>query len=171
MQAEIDSSPGAGRLDWTGALLSAAGLVAVIYGIISEPARGWDPSVLTALAGGAALLAAFTAWQLRAASPLVDLRLFESRGFTWGSVAFAVVSFAMTGVLFVLTPYLQIVQGADAQVTGLRLLPMIGAMLVSAAVLAAGALLVLLFLPGRDPEAGRTSADLTRAPVTSRRAR
>jgi predicted MFS family arabinose efflux permease len=69
------------------------------------------------------------------AAPLVDLRLFASRGFTWGSVAFAVVSFAMTGVLFVLTPYLQVVQGADAQATGLRLLPMIGAMLVSAAVI------------------------------------
>ena len=81
------------------------------------------------------LLAAFTARQLRVAAPLVDLRLFASRGFTWGSVAFAVVSFAMTGVLFVLTPYLQVVQGADAQATGLRLLPMIGAMLVSAAVI------------------------------------
>jgi MFS transporter, DHA2 family, multidrug resistance protein len=91
--------------------------------------------VLTALVGGAALLAGFTAWQLRTASPLVDLRLFASRGFTWGSVAFAVLSFAMTGALFVLTPYLQVVQGADAQTTGLRLLPMIGAMLVSAAVI------------------------------------
>jgi MFS transporter, DHA2 family, multidrug resistance protein len=127
--------PGARRVDWPGALLAAAGLTAVIYGIICEPGDGWDASVLTALAGGAALLAAFTARQLRAASPLVDLRLFASRGFTWGSVAFAVVSFAMTGLLFVLTPYLQIVQGADAQVTGLRLLPMIGAMLASAAVI------------------------------------
>ena len=134
-KSAADREPGAGRLDWAGALLSAAGLVAVIYGIISEPAHGWDPSVLTALAGGAALLAAFTARQLREASPLVDLRLFASRGFTWGSVAFALVSFAMTGLLFVLTPYLQIVQDADAQVTGLRLLPMIGAMLVSAAVI------------------------------------
>ena len=125
----------AARLDWAGALLSAAGLVAVVYGIIAEPAHGWDPSVLTALAGGAVLLAAFTAWQFRAASPLVDLRLFANRGFTWGSVAFAVVSFAMTGALFVLTPYLQVVQGVDAQVTGLRLLPMIGAMLVSAAMI------------------------------------
>ena len=107
----------------------------MVYGIIEQPDRGWAPPVLTALAGGAVLLAAFTARQLRVAAPLVDLRLFASRGFTWGSVAFAVVSFAMTGVLFVLTPYLQVVQGADAQATGLRLLPMIGAMLVSAAVI------------------------------------
>jgi predicted MFS family arabinose efflux permease len=117
------------------ALLAAAGLAAVVYGIIEQPDRGWAPLVLTALAGGAVLLAAFTARQLRVAAPLVDLRLFASRGFTWGSVAFAVVSFAMTGVLFVLTPYLQVVQGADAQATGLRLLPMIGAMLVSATVI------------------------------------
>src|ERR1700716_3273848 len=36
----------------------------------------------------------------------------------------------MTGVMFVLGPYLQVVQGNDAQGTGIRLLPMIGAMLV-----------------------------------------
>jgi len=86
---------------------------------------------VVALTGGVALLAVFTMWQLKAPEPLVDLRLFASRNFTWGSVAFAAVSFAMTGVLFVLTPYLQLVRGADAQLTGLRLLPMIGAMLVS----------------------------------------
>jgi MFS transporter, DHA2 family, multidrug resistance protein len=123
------------RLDWAGALLSAAGLTAVVYGIIEQPDHGWDPAVLASLAGGAMLLACFTAWQLRSASPLVDLRLFANRGFTWGSITFAVVSFAMTGALFVLTPYLQIVQGADAQLTGLRLLPMIGAMLVSGALM------------------------------------
>jgi len=37
-------------------------------------------------------------------------------------------------VLFVLTPYLQLVQGSDAEATGARLLPMIAAMLAAAAV-------------------------------------
>jgi MFS transporter, DHA2 family, multidrug resistance protein len=73
--------------------------------------------------------------QRRARDPLIDLRLFASRGFTWGSVAFGVVSFAMAGVLFTITPYLQIVRGADAQLTGVELLPMIGAMLASAAII------------------------------------
>jgi Na+/melibiose symporter-like transporter len=41
----------------------------------------------------------------------------------------------MTGTLFTLTPFLQIVHGADAQRTGAELLPMIGALLVSAAVI------------------------------------
>jgi MFS transporter, DHA2 family, multidrug resistance protein len=127
--------PSGPRVDWAGALLSAAGLTALVYGIIEAPDRGWNGPVLASLAGGAVLLGVFIAWQLRVRSPLVDLRLFASRGFTWGSIAFAVVSFAMTGALFVLTPYLQVVQGADAQLTGLRLLPMIGAMLATAAVI------------------------------------
>lgn len=123
--------PAAPRIDGTGAVLSATGLTALTYAIIEQPTDGWNSQVVAALTGGVVLLAVFTVWQFRAPEPLVDLRLFASRNFTWGSVAFAAVSFAMTGVLFVLTPYLQLVRGADAQLTGLRLLPMIGAMLVS----------------------------------------
>jgi predicted MFS family arabinose efflux permease len=48
------------------------------------------------------------------------------------TLAFTVVGFAMNGVLFVITPFLQIVQGNDAQGTGVRMLPMIGAMVVGA---------------------------------------
>jgi len=123
------------RLDWPGALLSAAGLTGLIYAIIEQPSHGWTGQVVLALAGGVVLLGGFVYRQARSSSPLIDLRLFTSRGFTWGSAAFAAVSFAMTGLLFVLTPYLQIVRGADAQLTGIRLLPMIGAMLASAAVI------------------------------------
>src|ERR1700677_648439 len=129
------SDPAVPRLDWAGALLSAAGLTGVIYGIIEQPSHGWTRQVVLALGGGVGLLCGFVYGQARSGSPLIDLRLFASRGFTWGSAAFAVVSFAMTGLLFVLTPYLQIVRGADAQLTGIRLLPMIGAMLASAAVI------------------------------------
>ncbi|HXL94399.1 MAG TPA: MFS transporter [Streptosporangiaceae bacterium] len=129
------SDPAVPRLDWAGALLSAAGLTGVIYGIIEQPSHGWTRQVVLALGGGVVLLCGFVYGQARSGSPLIDLRLFASRGFTWGSAAFAVVSFAMTGLLFVLTPYLQIVRGADAQLTGIRLLPMIGAMLASAAVI------------------------------------
>jgi MFS transporter, DHA2 family, multidrug resistance protein len=129
------SDPAAPRIDWAGAVLSAAGLTAVIYAITEQPGDGWSAPVTAALGGGLVLLAAFVLWQRRARDPLVDLRLLAHRGFSWGSVAFGVVSFAMTGVLFMLTPYLQIVRGADAQLTGVELLPMIGAMLASAALI------------------------------------
>ncbi len=121
------------RLDWPGALLSAAGITGVVYAIIEEPANGWRAPVLASLLGGLTLTGLFVLRQRASLHPLVDLRLFRDRLFTWGTAAFAVISFAMTGVLFVLTPYLQSVQGNDAQGTGLRLLPMIGALIVAAA--------------------------------------
>jgi Na+/melibiose symporter-like transporter len=79
------------------------------------------------------LIAAFVVWQFRTRVPLVDLNLFRNRRFALSTVAFTIVGFAMTGVLFVLSPYLQVVQGNDAQGTGIRLLPLIAAMMVGAA--------------------------------------
>ncbi|MDL4817414.1 MFS transporter [Actinomadura opuntiae] len=126
--------PSAPSLDWPGALAAVAGVTGLAYGIIQQPVHGWgDPTVRAGLAGGTLFLALFLLRQRTAATPLVDLRLFRNRGFTWGTIAFAMISFAMMGALFVLTVYLQIVQGNDAEGTGLRLLPMIGAMLAAAA--------------------------------------
>jgi DHA2 family multidrug resistance protein-like MFS transporter len=121
------------RLDWPGALLSAAGITGIVYAIIEQPADGWDTRVLASLLAGAALTGLFTVRERASAAPLIDLRLFRNRLFTWGTAAFAVISFAMTGALFILTPYLQSVQGNDAQGTGLRLLPMIAALIAAAA--------------------------------------
>lgn len=125
--------PAARRLDRRGAVLSAAGIVGVVYAAIQQPDRGWNAEVCVSLAGGVVLLAAFVLWQRRSATPLIDLALLRNRLFTWGTIAFAAVSFVMTGILFVLTPFLQIVQDTTAQGTGVRLLPMIGAMLVAGA--------------------------------------
>src|SRR6476646_1178939 len=121
------------RLDWVGALLEMVGVTGLVYGIIEEPVRGWGSiQVAGPLGGGALLIAAFIVWQLRARSPLVDLNLFRNRRFALSTVAFTIVGFAMTGVLFVLSPYLQVVQGNDAQGTGIRLLPLIAAMMAGA---------------------------------------
>ena len=120
-------------LDWIGAILEMVGVTGLVYGIIEEPVRGWtDAQVAGPMVGGALLVVLFVVWQLRSKAPLVDLNLFRNRRFALATLAFTVVGFAMTGVLFVLAPYLQIVQGNDAQGTGLRLLPMIAAMMVGA---------------------------------------
>jgi DHA2 family multidrug resistance protein-like MFS transporter len=123
--------PQAPGLDWLGAVLAMIGVTGVTYGIVQEPEYGWtDARVLTALLGGAVVLAAFVAQELQTTSPLVDLRLFLKRRFTWSAFAFVVVGFVMSGVLFVLSPYVQIVQGNDAMGTGIRMLPMIGALIL-----------------------------------------
>jgi EmrB/QacA subfamily drug resistance transporter len=125
--------PNAPRLDWFGAILEVIGVSALVYGIIQQPAYGWgDPRVLAALIGGVALIIAFVAWELRNRAPLVDLRLFFNPRFTWATTGFVVVGFALMGVMFVFAPFLQIVQGNDAQGTGVRLLPLIVAVMVGA---------------------------------------
>jgi EmrB/QacA subfamily drug resistance transporter len=120
-------------LDWIGALLEVVGVSAVVYAIIEQPVRGWgNAQVLLPLLGGGALVAAFVGWELRARKPLVDLGLFRSARFAWATVAFVIVGFAMTGVMFIVSPFLQVVLGYDAQNTGLRLLPLVIAMMAGA---------------------------------------
>jgi len=121
------------RFDPLGVLLSAAGLVAVTYGIIEAGDRGWgDVRSLSTIIGGVVLLIAFVGWQRRNRTPLVDLDLFRSKAFTGGAVLATVASFAMLGLLFALPQYFSAVGGHDAFGTGLRLLPVIGGLLVGA---------------------------------------
>ncbi|MEV8503995.1 DHA2 family efflux MFS transporter permease subunit [Actinoplanes sp. NPDC051475] len=121
------------RSDPAGVALSAAGLVALTYGTIEAGERGWgDPRSLLTIAAGAVVMAAFVWWQRRSPAPLVDLALFRSRAFTWGSILATVASFGMFGLLFALPLYFQAVGGNDAFGTGLRLLPVIGGLMAGA---------------------------------------
>jgi EmrB/QacA subfamily drug resistance transporter len=124
-----------GRLDLLGVVLSSGGLALLTYGVIEAGQRGWgDDVALAGIAAGIALLAAFWAWQRRVSEPLVDLRLFASPGFTWGTVLAAAVSFVLFGLLFTAPQYFQVVLGMDPQSSGIRLLPLIGGLLVGAGV-------------------------------------
>jgi MFS transporter, DHA2 family, multidrug resistance protein len=71
-------------------------------------------------------------WQRRTTSPLIDLSLFHSARFTWGTILATIATFAMFGLMFAMPQYFQIIQGADAFGTGLRLLPLIGGVIVGA---------------------------------------
>src|ERR1035441_4484836 len=62
--------------------------------------------------------------------PLIELKLFRSAGFTWGTALATLVSFAMFGILFAMPLYFQEVRGVNAMGSGLRLLPMIGGMVI-----------------------------------------
>ncbi len=124
--------PSARPIDVPGAVLSTIGLVALVYGIIEGPNRGWsDGAIVISLAAGAAILAAFVAWQARAQFPVMELELFRSARFLWGAITGTLASFALFGLLFVLPQYLQAVRGNDAFNTGLRLLPMMGGLIVA----------------------------------------
>jgi DHA2 family multidrug resistance protein-like MFS transporter len=125
--------PNAPRLDVVGAVLAIAGVTSLVYGVIEQPAHDWsDATVLASLFTGLILLFGFTIWELRTRSPLVDIRLFLNARFSWSIFVSAAMSFGLMGVLFVFTPFLQIVQGNDAQATGVRLLPLIGGIVLGA---------------------------------------
>jgi len=129
------------RLDLVGVLVSSAGLTALTYGLIEAGQNGWgDAAALLTMLVGGGVLALFVLWERRLTTSgrrsLVDLSLFRSAGFTWGTVLATFVSFATFGLLFTVPTYFQSIAGADAFGAGLRLLPMIGG-LIAGAVIAA----------------------------------
>src|SRR3954452_7232444 len=125
--------PIARQIDWTGAVLSGAGLVAVVWAAIEAPSAGWTSGRVIGAAGlGAAFLAAFVVQQRRCAAPLLDLRLFRNPRFTAASSTIMVLFFALFGFLFLSTQYLQFVLGYSPAAAGLRALPYAGAMIVLA---------------------------------------
>src|SRR3954469_17084111 len=73
----------AGALDWLGALLLCPGLAGVVFGLSETESHGGITAPITfgPIVGGVALIGAFTWHSLRVPRPLIDLRLFGSRGF------------------------------------------------------------------------------------------
>ena len=120
-------------LDPLGALLSIAGLSALVYGIIEAPDHGWlsTQTVLT-FAFAVVILVAFVAWELRAKEPMLDLRFFRNPRFTAATTAITLVFFAMFGSYFLFTQYLQFVHGYDPLQAGVRMLPWALAYMLSA---------------------------------------
>jgi len=112
-------------LDPLGSVSAVLALGALVYGIIEGPERGWtDPLTVAAFAVAVLALAAFVLVELRAADPMLDVRLFRHRGLSVGSVMI-VLQFAAALGLFILIPqYLQSVRGDSALESALRLLPL-----------------------------------------------
>ncbi|MDG4860518.1 DHA2 family efflux MFS transporter permease subunit [Streptomyces sp. T-3] len=125
--------PASPKVDVVSTALTAAGLGALTYGIIEAPARGWgDPLIVGMLAGSAALIAALVVRERRAARPMLDLQLLGHRPFLLNTLAATLVMFILSGLLFLLPPYLQAVLGNDAFGTGVRLLPLMGGLVIAA---------------------------------------
>src|SRR4051794_5959072 len=101
-----------GALDPVGAVLSIAGLVALVYAIIEAPNAGWLSAQTIGLAGaGIAVLIGWAWWEHRSDHPMVDLRIFRSARFSAASIAITLTFFALFGWLFLFTQQLQFVLG------------------------------------------------------------
>jgi DHA2 family multidrug resistance protein-like MFS transporter len=122
------------RLDIPGAVLSIAGLFALVYAIIQAGMEGWTAThVLYAFGAAAVLLAAFILWELKSRNAMLPLYFFKNMSFTGANVALTLVSFGLMGAFFFLGQFLQSVQGYTPFQAGLRLLPMAVVSFISAA--------------------------------------
>ncbi|MFF0080281.1 MFS transporter [Streptomyces canus] len=122
-----------GRIDYVGGLLSVVWIGALIYMIIEGPHFGWHAKALAAAGVAAVGLVLFVVWELRHPRPLVDVRRFTDRGFAGSNLAVALFFLAVFGAFYYLTQHLQFVLGYSALETGLRMLPLAGAVFAGSA--------------------------------------
>ncbi|HSJ18804.1 MAG TPA: MFS transporter, partial [Solirubrobacterales bacterium] len=106
---EESSDPEADRaIDWTGILLSAAGLGGPVFALIEQPTHGWgDPLVYVPLVAGVLLFAAFLVWEARSRHPMLDLALFRIRNFLVTNIETLLVYAGLYGAFFFITLFLQ----------------------------------------------------------------
>jgi DHA2 family multidrug resistance protein-like MFS transporter len=122
-------------IDIMGILLSSLALTGITYGAIEAESHGWsDHGVLASIIIGIILLPAFFYWERsvvrRKQDPLIDIKLFESRAFTWGTILMTTVNFSLFGLLFGLPQYLEAVRGYKPLTAGYYLLPMIVGLMI-----------------------------------------
>jgi len=127
------------RLDPVGTLLLGGAVLLGIWGIVHGNDDGWsDPGVLGPLVVAALLVPAYVGWARGRGHAVLPLRLFESRGFSVANVIGLTFTIGMFGAVFLLSQYLQVVQGYSPLEAGLRTLPWTAAPMVVAPI--AGAL-------------------------------
>ncbi|MEU0542059.1 MFS transporter [Nocardia sp. NPDC005978] len=112
------------RLDIAGLLLSAGGVLAVVWGVIHGADDGWTSApVLGGLLGGAVLFVAFIVWERRTAEPMLPLRLFSNRGFSLINTTMLTFSVGVFGSIFLLAQFFQVVKGYSPFEAGVRTMP------------------------------------------------
>lgn len=123
--------PEATPLDIPGAVLSMIAISSLVYAIIEGPSEGWTSGlVLGGFAMGAVFGIAFLAVELRTRYPMLNLSFFANRRFSGGATAIGIAFFSLFGVVFVLTQYLQFVQGYTALEAGIRTAPIAIGMII-----------------------------------------
>ncbi len=124
------SPPRAGRVDVPGAALLAVGVAALLLAVAQGPTWGWASARIVA-AGVLAILAlaGWAAWELRAAHPLVDLRLLRRRSVLAGNLAGLLVALGFYPLMSLVVRYVQTPPtfgygfGASAVLAGVMLTP------------------------------------------------
>lgn len=120
-------APHARALDWPGQITATVAITALVYGVIEGGAGSFtDTRVLVALGLAVVGLIAFVVFERRSASPMLDLKLFRSAGFSATSLIAMITFMGLIGFFFVLSLYFGMVQQLDTLDAGYRLLMVTG---------------------------------------------
>lgn len=126
-----------GRFDLVGAVLSSAGMAALVHGLSNGHQDGWSaPQTLAGFAAALVLLSVFVLVEARAEQPIVPLRMFADRNRSGVYVVAFALTGAFMGMFFFLTLFMQVVLGYSPLRAGLAFLPVMICILVSARVTA-----------------------------------
>jgi EmrB/QacA subfamily drug resistance transporter len=139
-------SPTKPRLDVPGVLLVSGAVFCLVYGFANAASHGWSaPSTFGFLAAGVVLGAAFAAWQVRAAHPLLPPRVVLDRNRGGAYLSMFVAAAGLFGTFLFLTYYLQQGLGYSPLVTGVAFLPL------SAGLILASNLSTIVLMPRVGP--------------------
>ncbi|GAA3296382.1 MFS transporter [Streptomyces cinereospinus] len=116
-------APGRRRADVVGQILFVVSIASLVYALIEAGARGWsDPLILAAFAVAAVAMAAFIGWELRREQPMLPMSLFRSPVLVVAGAVNFLGLFGLYGSIFLLTFYLQQVNGLSTTETGVHFL-------------------------------------------------
>ncbi len=110
--------------DGIGFLLLVAFLVCLLSGLSNGQRDGWNSNQILALfAGALAFGAAFIGWELANRTPLLDLRVFASGGFSASCIVSFALGVGIFGSTYLVPMFVQLVQGYTPTRSGLLLMP------------------------------------------------
>lgn len=128
--------PHPGRFDLTSSALSMLAIVPLVFAVKETAAHGFDVVYLLSAVVGVIAGYVFVRRQRTLAAPMIDLRLFANRAFSTGVATNFLSVFALAGVLFFGSQYLQLVLGNSPLEAGLLLLPGTAASIVTSLLVA-----------------------------------
>jgi EmrB/QacA subfamily drug resistance transporter len=126
------------RIDWVGAGLLSAGMVALLIGVSEGNTWGWGSSrVLALFAAAVVLLVTWGGFENRHPAPLVDMAMMRRRAVLTTNLSAVLIGFGLYSIFILFPKFVQTPSdagygfGANVTQAGLFLLPNAAAMLVA----------------------------------------
>ena len=120
------------RIDIVGAMLLVIGVGLLLLSLVwGGTAYTWQsPVIVSLIASGTFVTAAFLWWETRVPEPLLPLRLFQNGIYSVASVLGFLIGVALFGGVVFLPLFLQVVNGVSATDSGLLVLPLTAGIVV-----------------------------------------